>query len=128
MRRFAETCEAVAGTTKKLLKIGIVAEYVKSRSIEEASVSTVFLSGRPFPAYEEATLQVGGSLLWQVLEELSGKSEAELSAAYRKFGDVGAVAEEVLAGGSGGPERVPQVRVRSLDANLGGYTLAESCL
>ena len=124
MRRFAEPCEAVAGTTKKLLKIGIVAEYVKSRSIEEASVSTVFLSGRPFPAYEEATLQVGGSLLWQVLEELSGKSEAELSAAYRKFGDVGAVAEEVLAGGSGGPERVPQVRVRSLDANLGGPELS----
>ena len=124
MRKFAETCEAVAGTTKKLLKIGIVAEYLKSRPVDEASVSAVFLSGRPFPAYEEATLQVGGSLLWRVLEELSGKSETELSAAYRKFGDLGAVAEEVLAGGSGGPEPVHQVRVRSLDANLGGPELS----
>ncbi len=104
MRKFAETCEAIAATTKKLLKIGIVAEYLKSRPIEEASVSAVFLSGRPFPAYEEATLQVGGRLLWQVLEELSGKSEAELSAAYRRFGDLGAVAGEVLAAASGGPE------------------------
>ena len=71
MRKFAETCEAIAGTTKKLLKIGIVAEYFRSRTVEEASVSAVFLSGRPFPAYDETTLQVGGRLLWQVLEELS---------------------------------------------------------
>ena len=100
MRKFAETCEAIAGTTKKLLKIGIVAEYFRSRTVEEASVSAVFLSGRPFPAYEEATLQVGGRLLWQVLEALSGKSAAELSAAYRRFGDLGAVAGEVLGAAS----------------------------
>jgi DNA ligase 1 len=96
MRRFAETCEAIAGTTKKLLKMGIVAEYLKSRTVEEACASAVFLSGKPFPAYEEATLQVGGRLLWQVVGELSGKSDAELTAAYRKFGDLGAVAGEVL--------------------------------
>src|SRR5437868_11233971 len=96
MRKFAETCEAIAGTTKKLLKIGIVAEYFRSRTVEEASVSAVFLSGRPFPAYDETTLQVGGRLLWQVLEELSGKSAAELSTSYRRFGDLGAVAGEVL--------------------------------
>jgi DNA ligase 1 len=97
MRKFANTCEAIAGTTKKLEKTRIVAEYLKSRPVEEASVSAVFLSGRPFPAYEEATLQVGGRLLWRLLEELSGKGASELSAAYRKFGDLGAVAEEVLA-------------------------------
>ena len=111
MRKFAETCEAIAGTTKKLEKTRIVAEYLKSRSVEEASVSAVFLSGRPFPAYEEATLQVGGRLLWQILEELSGKGAAELSAAYRKFGDLGAVAKEVLAdrsGDGGGTTRPPE--------------------
>jgi DNA ligase-1 len=110
MRKFAETCEAIAGTTKKLLKIGIVAEYFRSRTVEEASVSAVFLSGRPFPAYEEATLQVGGRLLWQVLEELSGKSAAELSAAYRKFGDLGAVAGEVLGDSGHGKENKPSLR------------------
>ena len=70
MQRFAETCEAIAGTPKKLLKVGIVAEYLKSRPVEEASVSAVFLSGRPFPVWEETTLQVGGRLLWQVVSEL----------------------------------------------------------
>lgn len=64
MRRLAEACEAIAGTTKKLLKIGIVAGYLNSRTVEEAAVSAVFLSGRAFPAWEETTLQVGGRLLW----------------------------------------------------------------
>jgi DNA ligase 1 len=97
MRKFVETCEAVAGTSKKLLKTGIVAEYLKARPVEEASVSAVFLSGKPFPAWEETTLQVGGRLLWQVVSELSGKSETELTAAYRRHGDLGAVAGEALA-------------------------------
>ena len=97
MRKFAEACEAIAGTTKKLLKVGIVAEYLTSRTVEEASVSAVFLSGKPFPAWEETTLQVGGRLLWRVVSGLSGWSDAELTAGYRKFGDVGAVAGEALA-------------------------------
>jgi hypothetical protein len=80
MRRFAETCEAIAGTTKKLLKVGIVAEYLKSHTVEEASVSAVFLSGKAFPAWEETILQVGGRLLWQVVSELAGWSDAEVTA------------------------------------------------
>jgi len=101
MQKLAESCEAIAATTKKLLKTGIVADYLKSRSMEEAAVSAVFLSGRAFPAWEETTLQVGGSLLWRVVRELSGRDEAELTAAYRKHGDLGAVAGEVLPERSG---------------------------
>jgi len=96
MRKFAEGCEHIAGTAKKLEKIAIVADYLKSISIEDASVAAIFLSGMPFPAWEETTLQVGGRLLWHVVEELSGKSSQELTAAYRKHGDLGAAAAEVL--------------------------------
>src|SRR6202789_3892898 len=101
MRKFAETCEAITATTKKLRKTAIVADYLKSRTLEEAAISAVFLSGRAFPAWEETTLQVGGSLLWRVVAELSGKDEAALTAAYRKHGDLGAVAGEVLPKRSG---------------------------
>jgi DNA ligase-1 len=96
MIKLAEICERIAGTTKKLEKTAIVAEYLKSRTLEEASVSAVFLSGRPFPVWEETTLQVGGSLLWRIVADLSGKSETELTAAYRRSGDLGAVAGDVL--------------------------------
>lgn len=96
MIKLAETCEQIAGTTKRLEKIAIVAEYLRSRAPEGASVSAVFLSGRPFPVWEETTLQVGGSLLWRIVAELSGKSEAELTATYRRSGDLGAVAGDLL--------------------------------
>jgi len=102
MQRFSSACEAIAGTTKKLLKIGIVAEYLKSRMTEEAAVSAVFLSGRAFPAWEETTLQVGGRSLWQIVAELAGKDPDDLTTAYRRHGDLGAVAGEIL------PERAGQ--------------------
>jgi len=102
MRKFAETAEAIAATTKKLQKTALVADYLKSRTTQEAAVSAIFLSGRPFPAWDEATLQVGGRLLWRVVAELSGQAEAALTAAYRKHGDLGAVAGEIL------PERTGQ--------------------
>jgi DNA ligase-1 len=96
MFQFAQTCEAIAATTKKLQKNAIVAEYLKSRTTDEAAVSAVFLSGKAFPAWQEATLQVGGSLLWRIVAELAGKDESDLTAAYRKLGDLGAVAADVL--------------------------------
>jgi DNA ligase-1 len=100
MLAFSRTCEAIAATTKKLEKTALVAAYLqsllRSGSPGEAAAAVIFLSGRPFPAYEEATLQVGGALAWRVLGELSGKSEHELTEIYRKHGDAGSVAAEAL--------------------------------
>ena len=101
MQQLATACEAIAATTKKLLKTAIVADYLKSRPTDEAAVSAIFLSGRAFPAWEETTLQVGGRSLWGIVAELSGKNEGEINAAYRRHGDLGAVAGEVLAGHAG---------------------------
>jgi DNA ligase-1 len=102
MQRLATACEAIAATSKKLLKVGIVADYLQSRTTDEAAASAVFLSGRAFPACEETTLQIGGRSLWRIVADLSGKDEAELTSAYRQHGDLGAVAGEVL------PERAGQ--------------------
>lgn len=96
MKKLAEVCERIAATTKKLEKVALVAAYLLECAPQDAAVSVVFLSGRPFAAWEETTLQVGGTLLWKIVRELSGKSEIEVTAAYRRLGDLGAVAGEVL--------------------------------
>lgn len=96
MKKFAETCEAITATRKKLEKVAIVATYLNSCPPEKAALSAVFLTGRPFPAADESTLQVGGSLLWRQIAELSGKTEAEITSAYRRHGDLGSVAAEIL--------------------------------
>ncbi len=96
MQSLAATCEAVAATTKKTEKVRLVAEHFRSRSIQEAAQAAVFLSGRAFPAWEQRTLQVGGTLLWRAVAEVSGKGEVALTAAYRRHGDLGSAAHDVL--------------------------------
>jgi ATP-dependent DNA ligase I len=97
MERLAETCERIAATTKKSEKVAILAEYFRSREQADARTSAVFLSGRAFPAFEEKTLQVGGALLWKIVAELADASDVELQAAYRRHGDLGSAAGEILA-------------------------------
>jgi DNA ligase-1 len=101
MRKFAETADRIAATTKKLEKTSLLADYLKSLPSDEAAIAAIFFSGRPFPMWEETTLQVGGSLLWRLVQELSGKTEEELTAAYRRYGDLGAVAGAVLPDNNG---------------------------
>src|SRR5437764_7581161 len=62
---------------------------MKQLSSHQATAASVFVSGRPFPAFEESTLQVGAALLWRVATVVAQVSEAELSAHYRRFGDLG---------------------------------------
>lgn len=109
MKAFAALCEAVAATTKKIEKTRLVAEYVRARTISEAAISAVFLSGQPFAAWEETTLQMGGRSLWRVIAEVSGKPDKDLADAYRRLGDLGAVAESVLPARAGGSLSVIEV-------------------
>jgi DNA ligase 1 len=96
MLRFAQTAESIAATNGKLVKTALVADYFRLLSVSDAALAAIFLSGQPFPSHVEATLQVGGTLLWRVIAELSGKSEPQLSAIYHTRGDAGAVAADAL--------------------------------
>ena len=96
MHSLAELCERIAATTKKTEKVAMVAEYFRSHDISDAAISAVFLSGRAFAAFDERTLQIGGSSLWKLVGEITGARTAALTAAYRKRGDLGAAAYDVL--------------------------------
>ncbi|HET7184363.1 MAG TPA: ATP-dependent DNA ligase [Terriglobales bacterium] len=96
MRLLSAAAEAIGGTTKKNEKVRILAEYLRARTVAEAAASAVFLSGRAFPAWEETTLQAGAALLWQVMKDITGKSDAALTAVYRKHGDLGTAAYDAL--------------------------------
>ena len=96
MQRFAQTCEAIAATTKKLEKTALVRDYLLSCDLETAAQAAVFLSARVFPAYEERTLNVGGSLLSKTITDLAETGDRALSTAYRKYGDLGSAAHDLL--------------------------------
>jgi len=115
---FALNADRIADTSKKLEKTAIVAEYLRSLEPEDAARAALFLSGRPFPAYEEATLGVGGSLLWRAVSEISGKSDSQLRDLYRAHGDLGAVAGAAL------PERSSELTLSNLEEEF--HTLSST--
>jgi len=96
MLRFAQTADSIAATSSKLAKMALVADYFRSLPPDQAAIAAIFLSGRPFAAYDETTLQVGGSLLWRTIAEFSGKSDHQLTELYRRYGDAGEVAAAAL--------------------------------
>ncbi|MEO8726485.1 MAG: ATP-dependent DNA ligase [Acidobacteriaceae bacterium] len=98
MREFSQLCEQVAATTKKTEKTRLIAAYLAAHDPVVAGIAAGFLCGRPFPASEEATLQVGGALIWRVISSIASLSGDEISRAYRKTGDTGAATEMVLQG------------------------------
>ncbi|HEY6291811.1 MAG TPA: ATP-dependent DNA ligase [Terriglobia bacterium] len=98
MRRFAEACEAIAATTKKTEKMRLVGDYLRALPSEDAPRAVLFFTGRAFPKLSEHVTQVGGSLIWKALNLVSGASAAEMEAAYRRYGDLGGAAQELLAG------------------------------
>ena len=118
MLSFALNADRIADTSKKLEKTAIVAEYLRSLEPEDAARAALFLSGRPFPAYQEATLGVGGSLLWRAVSELSGKSDSQLRDLYRAHGDLGAVAGAAL------PERSSELTLSNLEEEF--HTLSST--
>src|SRR5690349_1819155 len=96
MQALAQTAEAISRTTRKTEKVRLLADYLAAVPVEVAAQSAIYLSGRTFPAYSETTLNVGGSMLWRAVAELSHASSEDMSAAYRKYGDLGSASSDLL--------------------------------
>ena len=96
MRKFVEMADAVARTSKKTDKIRLISELFTSLEVPDASRAAQFLTGRAFPQYEERVVGVGGTSLARAVAEAAGKAGENLGKIYRKHGDLGDMAEELL--------------------------------
>jgi DNA ligase-1 len=94
--RFAMLCEALAGTRSKLVKRDAMAEYLRPLDAPTAGLAAQYLTGAVFPESDERKMQVGSRLVVRALETVTQASQEEFHAAYRKYGDLGAAAEELL--------------------------------
>jgi DNA ligase 1 len=97
MRKFAETADAVARTSKKTEKLKLIRDLFLSLSLQDAAMAAQFLTGRAFPQHEERVIGVGGASLVRAVAEAADRTPEDLSKVYRKHGDLGDVAEELLS-------------------------------
>ena len=119
--QFAEVCDALAATTKKLEKRAIISSYLRGLEIEDAARAALYLAGTPFTETDRRALNVGGSLLSRALTEISHADRTAMHAAYRRHGDIGAAAQDLLAARNSPPATLT---LSQLDASLAAIAAA----
>src|SRR2546427_1111101 len=96
MRSFVQTADGVGATTKKTEKLRLITAFFESLNLTDAALAAQFLSAHAFAGYDERTLGVGGAALSRVIAQAAGRAGENLGIAYRKHGDLGDMAEELL--------------------------------
>jgi DNA ligase 1 len=92
----AEALERVRGTRSKNEKVALLAGFLKGLSPKDAEVAARIASGRSSERGSKDEAQVGYSTLLDVIKEVTGATESDVSRIYLKNGDLGEVAEELL--------------------------------
>jgi DNA ligase 1 len=97
----ANLAEELAGEAGRLKKRAAIAAAISAvhgaaPESEDAGRFALFLAGTPFAESDVRKLNAGGALLSKALLAVSGASDAVLTAAYRRHGDMGAAAFDLL--------------------------------
>jgi DNA ligase-1 len=112
MARFAdlaELLERLAGEASRLKKraaiaeaigaihaAGLTSEGAAAPESDDAGLFAMYVAGTPFAESDGRKLNAGGALLTKALLEVSGATEGALAVAYRRYGDLGAAAFDLL--------------------------------
>ena len=112
--QLAELAEELTGESGRLKKRAAIADaivvvHASAPNSEDAGLFALYLAGTPFAEADTRKLNAGGALLSKALLVVSGATEAEMGAAYRRHGDLGAAAFDLLKGrdrGSGNRDQV----------------------
>jgi len=126
----ARLAEDLAGESSRLKKRAAIAAAVArlaAESTAEAGRFCLYVAGQPFAEDDARKLNAGGALLTRVLKEVSHCTDEELAAAYRRHGDLGAAAYDLLQGQGPRADHPSEHRTRAGDPGEGqeGLTLAD---
>ncbi len=99
----AQLAEELAATSSRLQKRAAIADAIarvhrESVDEEDAGRFALYLAGTPFAEADPRKLNAGGALLSKALLEVSGATGVELTAAYKRHGDLGAAGFDLLVG------------------------------
>ncbi|MEK6826281.1 MAG: DNA ligase, partial [Nanoarchaeota archaeon] len=87
---------ALEKTSKRLEKIDIVSELIKKCRKDELTIIIHLLEGRVFPDYDERKIGMSSRLILKVISNAAGVHINEVEKLWRKKGDLGIVAEELM--------------------------------
>jgi DNA ligase 1 len=125
----AELAEGLAKEAGKLKKRAAIAEAISAVHVTgpqsgDAGLFALYIAGTPFAEADSRKLNAGGALLSKALLAVSGASDRDLTAAYRRHGDMGAAAFDLLIAAGG--EKVPELTLAELSQAFAGMAVAKT--
>jgi DNA ligase-1 len=93
-KEFVDVYELLAGTTKKLEKVDILAGFLRELSKKGKSEWIYMLRGRVLPDYDPREFGISRQLVIKAISRTFGISNEKVVEKFRKIGDLGEVSEE----------------------------------
>ena len=125
--RLAELAEYLAHVSSRLKKRAAIAEAIAAVHAEsggaDAGLFAQYLAGMPFPEADPRKLNAGGALLSKAVLAVAGATDAELGTAYRRHGDLGAAALDLL---SVRESRTATLTLRELEERFAAMSIART--
>lgn len=90
MEAFARVAEAVAARPGKLEKVALIADYLSELDASDLVAAARFFTGNAFAARDHRTLSAGARSIVAAARRVWDFDDAQLGAAYRETGDLGA--------------------------------------
>jgi len=99
--QLANLAEETAHTSSRLKKRAAIAEALREAheaapDADDSGLLALYLTGAPFAEADPRKLNTGGALLSKAVLAVSGATDAALTVAYRRHGDLGAAAFDLL--------------------------------
>ena len=95
-RALAELCEKLENTSKRTLMVSLVADFLKHLRADEVEPATSMILGRPFPKWDQRTLEVSWATMSGLIKRLTNVDWKSFTDAFSKTGDIGAATKIVF--------------------------------
>ena len=91
-----EVYQKLDSTTKRLEKTYFISELLRKTPVEDLSRITLLLQGKIFPPWDERKIGVASRMVLKAINVSSGLSVKEIEDEWKKTGDLGKTAENLI--------------------------------
>jgi len=96
-RNLAELCREIESTTKRLVIVDLIAQFLNKLSPEEVAPSIRMIVGKTFPEWSHITLDVSWRAMQDVIRDITKASDEEMLQAFSEKGDPGDMAQSLMS-------------------------------
>ena len=88
--------EALGATTKRLQKIQLIGDFLKTVPDGVLEESILLMQGRVFPSWDERKIGMAAKLVVKALQTATGADKGAVEEMWKKTGDLGDAAEQLI--------------------------------